>query len=174
MKHQLIALTGYGRAGKDVLGAELVQAGYTRRAFGDIIKRIFDPLCFEHLGYSAFTTDPMQKEHIRPLLVHGGQAFYDTVSAEYFANLDQLIGRGIPVVNTRLFRPEEAHEWRKRGGVIWLIDRKDNPPAEPEEERAIDELLESNLVDEIIFNNGTLAQFQALSRGIAHALTVEE
>lgn len=167
MKPPLIALTGYGRAGKDVLGAELVKAGFHRAAFGDIVKGIFNAQCLELLGYSAFTEENAQKEHLRPLLVHGGQVFYGYVSEQYFSHVDMMRSHGQPVVNTRLFRIEEARLWKERGGYIWEVERKGNPPKEPEEARSLEELRAAGLIDCTFKNHGTLADWEFQSREIA-------
>ena len=112
LKHPLIAFTGYAGTGKDEAARVLVAAGYHGRAFGDIIKEIFDPLCQRYAGFSAFTTDRTRKAQIREMLVKGGNAFYDHVFARYFSELP------MPCVNPRLMRVREGLEWKRRGGLI--------------------------------------------------------
>lgn len=158
---KLIALTGYGRAGKDVLGAAFIAQGWHRLAMGDHIKLLFTPLVERHLGYTAFTEEPEEKEHIRPLLVHGGQVFYEHVSNAYFANVDAALNRGRSVINTRLFRPEEAERWRQRGGEIWEVTRAGNGPKEPEEAAALELLRAHGFIARTLHNDGTLAEWEA-------------
>ncbi len=167
---KLIALAGYGRAGKDVLGAAFIQAGWTRHCPGDSIKAIFDAVIREHLGFSAFTEDPTQKEQIRPLLVHGGQSLYEPIFRRYFSEVDALLDEGKRVINTRLFRVEEAQRWKERGGEIWEVIRLDNLPKEPEEARSMAELGTAGFIDRTLFNGGTLAQWERLCAGIVGEL----
>jgi len=74
-----IAFTGLSGCGKDSAAQPLLARGYQRACFGDVIKGIFDAQCRELLGFSAFTEHRPDKEKIRPLLVHGGDVFYDEV-----------------------------------------------------------------------------------------------
>lgn len=140
----------------------MVKAGWVRHCPGDSIKAIFDPVVREHLGFSAFTEDATQKEQIRPLLVHGGQSLYEPIFRRYFAEVDALLAEGERVINTRLFRVEEAQRWAERGGQIWEVRREGNPPKEPEEARSLEEIREAGLIDMTVFNGGTLEQWQQL------------
>lgn len=151
MKHPRIAFTGFAGTGKDTAALPLIAAGYERRCFGDLIKDLFDPLVREHLGFSAHTADRRQKHFIRPLLVHGGEVFYRTVSERFFASLPERC------VNTRLMRVAEGNQWRAAGGVIIEITRPGHGCAEPMEERWLAELRAAGLIDHTVRNNGDMA-----------------
>jgi hypothetical protein len=161
-KRKLIAFTGYAGAGKDEAAAPLIAAGWQRRAFGDVIKGIFDALVQEHLGFSAFTADRALKSRIRGLLVHGGEAFYDTVFDTYFHALftdDRLP----PLVNTRLMRLREAVKWKECGGIIIEVVRPGVHAAEPCEAAWLAEISAAGHIDHRILNGGTV---QALHQAV--------
>ena len=116
----LIALTGYARAGKDEAAKPLIDAGWARRCFGDVIKRQIDPIVREYLNFSAFTENDGQKQQIRPILEQWGEVNYDGIMLEFFESLPPRC------VNTRLCRVREAREWRKRGGIVVEVRRMTN------------------------------------------------
>lgn len=153
---KLIAFTGYAGAGKDEAAAPLIAAGWRRAAFGDIIKRLLDPLVRQHLGFSAFTEDRAQKARIRGLLVHGGAAFYETVFSEYF---HPRFGapESLPLVNPRLMCPREAKAWRAAGGLLIELVRPGVQPAEPCEAAWLEDMRREGLIDHRIHNGGTVA-----------------
>ena len=76
--NKLIGLTGFARSGKDTF--YIRAANYLantdnlafRFAFADVLKRECDPLLMLNAGISAFTSNPEEKELIRPLLVAYG------------------------------------------------------------------------------------------------------
>jgi hypothetical protein len=125
-------------------------AGWRRHAFGDIIKRIFDPLVRQYFGFSAHTLDRAEKAKIRGLLVHGGEAFYEAVFAEYFADLAP------PLVNTRLMRLREAQAWTERGGVIVEVKRPGVEAAEPCERVWLEDIRAAGFIRHTIHNGGTV------------------
>jgi hypothetical protein len=147
--HPLIAFAGLAGAGKDVAAVPLIEAGYHRCCFGDIIKRQVDGLVRRHFGFSAHTLDRTEKEQIRRTLESWGEDNYTGVMFEFFRDLV------CPAVNTRLVRVREATEWRKRGGVIWLITRHHNNGATDWERDRLGELLEAGMIDDEIENNST-------------------
>lgn len=161
---RLVALAGYAGTGKDTAALALLERGWVRRCFGDIIKDLFDPLVREHLGFSAHTADRAQKARIRELLVHGGEAFYDTVSHRFFSQLDQLLAVGERVVNTRLCRPPEAQAWVARGGIILEVTRPGCGPAEPMEAQWLEEIRALGLLAGTVVNDGDPAVLQARLR----------
>lgn len=150
-----IAFTGLSGCGKDSAAQPLLARGYQRACFGDVIKGIFDAQCRELLGFSAFTEHRPDKEKIRPLLVHGGDVFYDEVERRFFGNLPPRC------VNTRLLRIREAKQWRALGGVIVEIHRPGLRPAEPEEAAALACLRGFGFLDYTVGNTGTLADLHA-------------
>lgn len=161
-KRKLIAFTGYAGAGKDEAAAPLISAGWERRAFGDIIKDIFNPLVRQHLGFSAHTQDRGQKSLIRGLLVHGGEAFYDAVFARYFHPNFNSLGFD-PLVNTRLMRLREAVKWKECGGIIIEVVRPGVHAAEPMEAAWLEEIRAAGHIDHRISNGGDV---QALHQAV--------
>ena len=150
MTAKLIAFCGYGGAGKDEAAKTLIEAGFQRVAFGDIIKGIFDPLVRKYLGFSAFTEDRSLKPKIRPLLEQGGEVFYDYVFQEFFSDLPDR------AVNTRLCRPREAKEWVRRGGVIVEVIRPGLGPDTEWSHKVIESLRAEGLITCQLQNDGTL------------------
>ena len=151
---RLIAFAGYAGAGKDEAAIPLIDQGFVKSNFGDIIKRQLDHLCFLNLGFSAFTEDRKQKERIRPLLEQWGEANYDNIFKEYLGAIDN--NRTTSFVNTRIVRVREAEEWVKRGGEIWLVERDRILPATQWEEDRLCELVDSGLITKTIFNDGDI------------------
>lgn len=142
----LIAFAGYARCGKDTACDALVPHGYKRVAFGDIIKRIIDPLCIKHAGFSAFTQDDEQKKLIRGMLEQTGEAFYDAITDEFFETIPEK------AVNGRIVRLREAYKWKERGGHIVMIVRPEVAPATEWEAARLAELQEAGVIDMTILN----------------------
>lgn len=153
---KLIALTGYGGCGKDELARPLIEHGYTRKCFGDIIKRQMDDLVKRHLGFSAFTTDPEQKARIRPILEQWGECNYEGISQEFFQDLPEYC------VNTRISRLSEIEEWLERGGVVVGVRRPGVTPQTEWERHLVYEQLRMGVVKLIICNDSTPAQLHRL------------
>jgi hypothetical protein len=149
IKHPRIAFTGYSRSGKDVAGSALVEMGYVRHNFGDIIKRQLDALLQTHLGISAFTEQDDQKWVIRPLLELWGDLNYEEISTRYFDYLPKRC------VNTRLVRLREGFLWRNNGGLIVLLTRPGLQPASSWEEACLGFLEADNLITHRLTNDGT-------------------
>lgn len=158
MQSKLIAFTGFGRAGKDEAAKTLIKAGYSRVAFGDIIKGVFDELVKKFLGFSAFTENSEEKQQIRPLLEQGGEVFYEYVYHTFFEALPDR------AVNTRLCRIREAQEWLRRGGIIVEVVRPGNQPATQWEKDIVDGLKNAGLVAFQINNDGTLDDLEVKVR----------
>ena len=73
----LIGVTGFATSGKDTLYTicrnNLPSSFNTKRyAFADELKAECDKFLLDNVGISAFTSDPYEKEVIRPLLVTYG------------------------------------------------------------------------------------------------------
>jgi dephospho-CoA kinase len=149
-KVPLIAFAGYAGAGKDEAAKPLIEAGYRRCCFGDIIKRQVEPLVRRHFGFSALTSDRAEKERIRRTLEAWGEDNYAGVMFEFFRELE------LPAVNTRLVRVREAREWKKRGGVIWCIQRLGCDGATEWEQDRMRELWAEGAIDDVIDNNSTV------------------
>ena len=147
-----IAFTGYAHSGKDVAAQPLIEHGYTRRAYGDIVKRQCKQLVEENLGIDSHTEDPVQKDHIRPLLETWGELNYDNIAKEYFDGLPEYS------VNTRICHMPEVVRWKEIGGVIVAIDRPGTVPQTQWEERRIKEQLAYECISLIIVNDSSIAK----------------
>lgn len=142
-----VALVGYSRTGKDTAAEPLIELGYKRHNFADIIKRQVHPLVLTYLGFSAFTEVDEEKTRIRHLLEHWGDLNYGPIFAEYFDTLPEL------AVNTKLVRVAEAEEWVKRGGTIVMVVRPGVGPATDWEQDNMSKLIDSGLVKKAIIND---------------------
>lgn len=131
-----IAFAGYAGSGKDTAALRLIERGFKRVCFGDIIKRQIDPLIQEHLGFSAFTEDREQKTLIRGVLEQWGDANYEKIGEEFFRDLPPL------AVNTRLVRVREAEKWVDGGGIILVVNRPGVEPSSKWEEQCLKELVD--------------------------------
>lgn len=150
----LVAFTGLSGAGKDEAAKCLLDAGYRRHNFGDIIKRQLDPLVKKHLGFSAHTEDRTKKAIIRRTLEMWGEDNYENILAEF---LDTLPKRA---VNTRLVRLKEAYAWKQRGGVIVCIERPNHRPATEWEADRLQELIDANVIDATVHNKSDIPTLQ--------------
>lgn len=112
-----IAFAGYAGCGKDTAAQRLIQRGFERCCFGDIIKLQLMSLVKQHLGFTPFTDDREQKAQIRGLCEQWGEANYDNITELFFRKLPPL------AVNTRIVRLREAQRWVEEGGYIILIGR---------------------------------------------------
>ena len=149
---KLIAFAGYAGAGKDEAAIPLIQLGYTRKCFGDIIKRQLDPLIKTHFGFSAFTSNRTEKALIRRTLESWGEDNYEAIMAEYFKQIPER------TVNTRLVRSREAQEWREHGGIVVLIERPGANGATDWERDRLKELYRASLIDRVICNRGGISE----------------
>lgn len=141
----LIAFVGWSGAGKDTAAQPLLDAGYARHNFGDIVKRQIDPLIRKELGFSAFTEDRAEKNRVRRTLEMWGEDNYENILAEFLATLPPK------AVNTKLMRRKEALAWKERGGQIWHIS---NPRVQAFSQFEAQCFLElGDLVDGAIFND---------------------
>lgn len=160
MKPRLIAFAGYARSGKDEAAKALVEMGYTRYNFGDIIKSQIDHLVLTHLGFSSFTEDDVQKKQIRGLLEQWGEANYDNILTKYMDHVDKY--KDVRFVNTRIVRVREAKEWKSRGGVILCIERTNVDAATEWERDRLLELIDSRMIDLTIKNCGSPGELHDL------------
>ena len=118
-----VGFIGYSGCGKDTAAIRLIQNGFMKVCFGDIIKQQVDALVLEHFGFSALTEKRKEKEQIRGLLEAWGDLNYEAITEEFFCDLPPL------AVNTRVARPEEAQEWNRLGGILICIRRPFINPA---------------------------------------------
>lgn len=152
MTTNLIAFTGFAHSGKDEAAKILLAAGYERRCFGDIIKAQADELIHTHLGFSAFTEVPEEKQKIRRTLESWGEDNYAAVFEEFFKDLPEKC------VNTRLCRLREAQEWTKRGGIIIAILKPGLNAETPWSHEQFESLKKAGLIFCYIINDGTPEQ----------------
>ena len=124
-RHNWVAFTGYSRTGKDTAALPLIARGFTRRCFGDIIKRRIENQVEDICGFSSFTQVDAEKAIIRPILEWHGDYRYQDVMNEFFIDLARIRG---PVVNSRLCRGAEAREWTQRGGIIIRLKKAPYTP----------------------------------------------
>lgn len=92
---------------------------------------ILNPFEDKDLLVSAFTEHDADKAALRPILQRGGELIYNYVFGEYFRRVDAAWSAGKSVVNTRIVKRPEAEAWKKRGGVIYLVERAGWPAATP-------------------------------------------
>lgn len=163
----MIGLVGVAASGKDTLADALgVEHGFVKHSQGNIIKRLFDQQCRDILGYSAFTENREQKEHIRPLLIHGGYVFVDWVEDQLYRTMPSL------AVNNRVYLPEQGERWLAEGGVLWEVWRPGHKPVEPLEQRYLDIMRERSLITRVVLNDGTYEEWEAKCANIARELKV--
>lgn len=187
----LIALTGYSRSGKDTAADALVEIGYQRRAFGDIIKAMVDDADYKSFrefhewlletgrpqprisaiaygwslikvcGVSPYTQEDDTKIHLRPVLEDYGIWKYEQVTDRFFSTLPKLC------VNSRLCRAAEGKRWRQEGGILIEIIRPGNKAHTEVEAGWMVELTEAGLIDVVLYNDGTQAQLQKAVQQVA-------
>jgi hypothetical protein len=151
----LVAFAGVAGAGKDEAAKALIERGYHRACFGDVIKRQCNDLIRQHFGFSAFTENRDEKARIRRTLEAWGEDNYDAILCEF---LRSLPGR---CVNTRLVRTKEAQRWRGLGGVLLLIERPGVGPATAWEGERLEELKAGDWIDATLMNSGTVADLHS-------------
>lgn len=161
--NNLIALTGYAGSGKDEAAKALIEIGYERRCFGDIIKGQVDSLVQAHFGFSAFTEDRTQKPLIRRTLEAWGEDNYDKIFTQFFASLPEQ------AVNTRLCRAREARKWLALGGVVVHVTRNGCEPETPWSAAQIEELYREGLITHVIKNDSSVDVLRGLILGIANS-----
>lgn len=193
VKEPRIALAGLARTGKDATAEGVLDLGYRRYNFGDIIKdraqylgakeieRTIDwvarnegyqPEITEKIiagwgairgGISPFTECDEEKAKIRTLLERLGEAYYGDILEEYLAELPAMC------VNTRLVRIQEARAWTARGGIILCVYRPGTKPASDWEKDALNVLIHSSgMVKGYIINDGWIGQAQRALVAVAH------
>lgn len=133
--NKLIGLTGFARSGKDTFYIRaanyLANIGEltTRFAFADVLKRECDPLLKLNTGISAFTSNPEDKELIRPLLVTYGTGIRRRLDPNCWINkikeeVAQQIEEGRYVFITDVRFENEAKWIKSQGGLIFDIKRE--------------------------------------------------
>lgn len=149
-KYPLVAFAGFARTGKDEAARALIQTGYTKVAFGDIIKAQLNSLIEYHLGFSAFTEKDEEKAKIRRTLQFWGEDNYDNIFDTFFKRLVP------PSVNPRLCRLREAQKWVEMGGIIINVTRPGIGPETEWSEEVNKTLQDSGLIHSTLLNDGSI------------------
>lgn len=146
MSGTLVSLSGSGRAGKDTFytlaHSHLNDRVCTRLAYADSLKAELDPL-FRAFGGTAFETDPIKKELIRPILISHGCSQRIINPRHWIEKLapsvEAALGRGETVFITDTRFSNEVEYARSLGGKTVYIERLLDdgsvlPPVSREEE----------------------------------------
>jgi len=157
---KLIVLAGVSRSGKDSFFQCLYRyfngnpygPHVQRVSLGDYCKKNCDEFCKQQFGISAFTSDPTEKELIRPIIVESVK-IKKKQNPDYYINLVKpeikkiLKEKNIPVCTDGRY-PEEVKYFKKLGAILIYVQRNNEfnvllPPANAEEAKH-DEFLREN------------------------------
>jgi hypothetical protein len=124
---KLISISGNATCGKDRMCKYILEelGGDAKRyAFADVLKDEVDDFLKKTLGVSAWTSDPVEKEMIRPFLVFWGTDFRRNLDPEYWIKkLDQQLSTETAVI-TDLRYLNEYEYVRSFGGKVIYLDRQ--------------------------------------------------
>lgn len=171
----LIGLHGPSRAGKDSVAGVLVRKyGYKQIALATAIRSLLlelNPLITDNndeihtlggLWHDCFKDWDVIKSESREsveLMIRLGQGARDIIGEDVWINAAFPGGFYFStdgnVVVSDVRQPNEVEFIRRKGGELWYIDRP-----ELTESRGMDGLLKGVQFDEIILNNGTLADLE--------------
>lgn len=140
----LVGVTGFATSGKDTLYTicknSLPSSFNTKRyAFADELKAECDDFLLKNVGISAFTSDPYEKEIIRPLLVTYGTHIRRKLDQNCWINrLEERI-RSEALSDHLIFITDvrfknEAVWIKNHGGFIINVQREGIGPANADEE----------------------------------------
>jgi hypothetical protein len=135
-----VGLSGYGRSGKDTIGAALQQHGYVRAAFADRIREslyVLNPLIsdservadiIDEQGWEATKgTHPEARVLLQRL---GSEVGRDLLGENIWVDMTfKNVPDGSKVVITDCRFPNEAEAVKRLGGQIWRVDRPGFIPA---------------------------------------------
>lgn len=175
----LIGLTGYAGTGKDTVRALLEQQGYHGLAFADPIRQMLRNLLINSGAGEEWMDNRELKEAVIPSLGVSYRHMAQTLGTEWGRNLQadfwlRIAGgymadiASVPelydtprfVISDVRFA-NEAQWVRKRGGVIWRIER---PGTAPVRSHVSESEIYSFAPDVVIANNG---DFEALFYKVA-------
>lgn len=142
---RLVLALGYTRqVGKDRIATVLhdIDPHFQRFSFADALRRELDPFLLACYGISAFTTDPIQKEFIRPYLITHGMARRAT-DPDYWVKRTMEDVRGameadphmVPVVVDARFVNEVRILRAELGALIIHVTRDGAPEPTDEEQK---------------------------------------
>lgn len=92
MKKLIIGISGFATSGKDTCASlchsYLTNIGIKSKtfSFANALKQDIDDFCTKKIGISAFTTDPLLKSKIRPILISYGQIQRSLSNGTYWIN----------------------------------------------------------------------------------------
>jgi hypothetical protein len=129
-----IGLCGAAGVGKDTLCNFLIDKIPKAKRYsiaGDFIKKDLDSLLKEKISISAFTSDPLEKQKIRPLLVEYGRLMRNQTKGRYFIDkLDQTLNfckTHIPIITDIRYAEYEKDElfWikKQKNGLLIYLER---------------------------------------------------
>ncbi|MFK0099210.1 hypothetical protein [Streptomyces sp. NPDC091040] len=172
MTTPLIGLAGAARSGKDTAAQPLLESGWTRRAFADKVRDMlyaFDPyvldtqnevwnvsVAVDRYGWDGAKEQlPEIRTYLQELGTEGARAvlgedvWVDALFRDY--------ATWGPTVITDVRFPNEADAIRARGGLVIAIQR---PGQEliPDAEHVSETALRGYLFDDVILNDGPVAQ----------------
>jgi len=169
---RLIGFTGFAQSGKDTAAGFLVERGFKRYAFADVLRWSLYELnpiigIDESDGFwrvqnivDSIGWDRAKVEYteIRQLLQRFGTEVGRTIYGENFwveMVMSRLNEKGSYVITDARF-PNEVKAIHDRGGKVFRIDRYDGKPANAH----ASENVQSLLVDGVIPNNGTVEEYK--------------
>jgi len=138
--HRILGLAGFARVGKDTLCGRIleIERPAYRVAFADSLKH---EVCREY-RVNAWTSDPAEKEKIRPILIeHGGKrrredpAYWVKRAAESISKLPLSL-----VVITDVRYANEADWIHDRGGAVVLLSREGISAVHPTEAESVSQI----------------------------------
>jgi hypothetical protein len=174
MNAPLIGFAGAARSGKDTAAQALLDAGWTRRAFADKVRDMLyamNPVLDEPAYSNGFTSLRYEVDHYG---WEGVKEMYPE-ARRYLQRLGTEGGREIlgenvwvdalfrdrdtwgPTVITDVRFPNEAEAIRAHGGLVVAIERPGQTLIR-ESGHASENALAGYLFDDVIRNDGTLAQ----------------
>ncbi|MER5851066.1 hypothetical protein ABT126_29580 [Streptomyces sp. NPDC002012] len=174
MTTPLIGLAGAARSGKDTAAQALLECGWTRRAFADKVRDVVYAMDLvlngdewsdgyatvrhevdAHGWERAKENYPVVRQYLQRLGTDGGRAILgEKVWVDALFRDFETWG---PTVITDVRFPNEADAIRERGGLVVAIQRPGQAPI-PEAEHVSETSLRGYLFDDVILNDGSVAQ----------------
>ncbi|MEU7030079.1 hypothetical protein AB0A60_25780 [Streptomyces sp. NPDC046275] len=170
----LIGLAGAARSGKDTAAQALLDMGWSRRAFADKVREVLyalDPVLIEPEYKDGTTTlryevDTYGWEDVKAMypVVRGYQQRLGTEGGRTALGEDVWVDALFrdfetwgPTIITDVRFPNEAEAIRARGGLVVAVERPGQTLIR-EADHASENALAGYLFDDVIRNDGTVAQ----------------
>lgn len=154
----IIGLSGFSKAGKDE-AAKALYPQFTRVAFADALKR---ELAIS-LGVSLEELE-QRKEEFRGDMVELGRS-RRAEDPDYWIKATQPLPTG-DVVVTDVRYLNEARWIKEQGGYIIYVVRPGYKAANEEELNSIAEILQRNMINSVVINDGSVKQLHQKVRRI--------